>query len=249
MLKIVSSFQTNELFEAFNNGIAIYETIRFFNDKPVAISEHYTRLCKSFKYIRCEPPSFEEFEKTVYENKTSGRLKIVYIRADKVYSYVSIESTESFFVDTVKIDFTPVRRAEKESIPPDLKILNRPDIYLARLTKKDNYDVVMLGSKGQVCEGTFSNIFLVYKDKIVTPSLESGILDGITRMQVISFLKEIGHKVEERFVEPQELFLAEEVFLTHTSRGIVPVDYISTHKTRSVEFSQKLSKRFEEYLL
>ncbi len=249
MLKIISSFQTNELFEGFNNGIAVYETIRFFNGKPVAISEHYKRLCKSFKYLKCEPPSFEEFEKIVYENKTSGRLKIVYLCSDKIYSYVSIEGTESFFVNTVKIDFTPVRRTEKESIPPDLKILNRPDIYLARLTKKDNYDVVMLGSKGQVCEGTFSNIFLVYKDRMVTPSLDSGILDGITRMQVIRFLKEIGYGVEERFVEPQELFLAEEVFLTHTSRGIVPVDFINTYKTHSTEFSQKLSKRFEEYLL
>jgi len=91
-------------------------------------------------------------------------------------------------------------------------------------------------------------VFLVKNNKIVTPSLDSGILDGITRMYVIKFLKEKGHNVEERYVEPFEIFYADEVFLTHTSRGIVPVHQIGTLKTLSTNFSENLAKEFEEYV-
>ena len=133
------------------------------------------------------------------------------------------------------------------SMPPDLKSLGRPDIYLARLTKGDTYDVIMLGTKGQVCEGTFSNVFLIFKNKIVTPSLDSGILDGITRMHVLNFLREKGFNVEERIVEPYELFYADELFLTHTSRGIVPVDEIGKRKLET-ELGKELSTGFEEYI-
>ncbi|ODN31317.1 aminotransferase IV [Fervidobacterium thailandense] len=237
----------DDVITALTKGIAVYETLRTYNGKPFALKEHYERLKKSLSYLKIEPPAFEDFEKLVYEN-LSERMRIVYVYSKSLLEYVFQEDTEEFKVEYVKVDITTVRRADPWSIPPDLKSLGRPDIYLARLTKGDNYDVIMLGTKGQVCEGTFSNVFLIKNGKFITPSLESGILDGITRMYVIRFLKESGYEVEERFVEPAELFYADEVFLTHTSRGIVPVNQIGTLKTKSVELSSKLSKAFEEYV-
>uniref|UniRef100_A0A7V4KDN1 Aminotransferase IV n=1 Tax=Fervidobacterium pennivorans TaxID=93466 RepID=A0A7V4KDN1_FERPE len=242
-----STHQTSEILEALTRGIAVYETLRSYNGKPFAISEHYRRLCKSLGYLRIEPPTYKEFEKLIYDN-LSERIRVVYVYDGRLISYVLQESTEDFEIDYVKIDFTTVRRADASSIPPDLKSIGRPDIYLARLTKGDNYDVLLLGSKGQLCEGTFSNVFLVKNNKIVTPSLDSGILDGITRMYVLKFLKEKGYSVEERYVEPYEIFYADEVFLTHTSRGIVPVHQIGTLKTLSTSLSENLAKEFEEYV-
>ncbi|WP_448374930.1 aminotransferase class IV [Fervidobacterium sp.] len=237
----------NEILESLTKGIAVYETLRTYKGKPFAVNEHYQRLCKSLRYLNIEPPTFEEFEKLVYNN-LSERIRIVYVYAGRLISYVFQESTENYNVDYVKIDFTSIRRADSNSIPPDLKSLGRPDIYLARLTKGDNYDVIMLGDKGQICEGTFSNIFIVKNGKFITPSLDSGILDGITRMYVIKYLKEVGYEVEERFVEPYEIFYADEVFLTHTSKGIVPVHQIGTMQTKSIELSSKLTLQFEEYI-
>ncbi|QAV32796.1 aminotransferase IV [Fervidobacterium changbaicum] len=242
-----SRHQTNEIIDALTKGIAVYETLRTYNGKPFAIEEHYRRLCKSLGYLKINPPTYEEFEKLIYDN-LSERIRVVYVYDGRLLSYVFQESTENFTVDYVKIDFTNVRRAGPSSIPPDLKSLGRPDIYLARLTKGDNYDVLLLGSKGQLCEGTFSNVFLLKGGRFVTPSLDSGILDGITRMYVIRFLKEKGYTVEERFVEPCEVFYADEVFLTHTSRGIVPVHQVGTLKTISTSLSEKLAKEFEEYI-
>lgn len=242
-----SKFQTTELIEVLTKGIGVYETLRTYNDKPFAVKEHYNRLCKSLSYLKIDPPSFKEFENLVYEN-LSERIRIVYAYSNKLVSYVFRETAEDMNAGYIKIDFTNVRRADPWSIPPDLKSLGRPDIYLARLTKGDNYDVLMLGNKGQVCEGTFSNVFIIKQRKIITPSLESGILDGITRMYVMNFLKEKGYTIEERFVEPYELFECDEVFLTHTSRGIVPVNQIGDIQTRSYELSKKLSEEFEGYI-
>ncbi|MCX7654502.1 MAG: aminotransferase class IV [Fervidobacterium sp.] len=242
-----SKFQTTEIIESLTKGVAVYETLRTYSGKPFAINEHYTRLCKSLSYLKILPPSYQEFEQLIYEN-LSERIRVVYVYAGKLLNYVSIESTEEMNIDFVKIDFTNIRRADPWSIPPDLKCLGRPDIYLARLTKGDNYDVIMMGSKGQVCEGTFSNVFLIKNRKIITPSLESGILDGITRMYVIKFLKEKNYTIEERFVEPYELFSCDEIFLTHTSRGIVPVNQIGQWQVSSTQLSKQFSKEFEEYI-
>jgi len=241
-----SKYQTTDIVEALTKGIAVYETIRTYNNKPFALKEHYNRLCKSLSYLKIEPPKLTEFEELIYGN-LSERIRIVYVYDGNLLSYVFRESTENYFISHVKIDFTIVRRADPMSMPPDLKSLGRPDIYLARLTKGDNYDVIMLGTKGQVCEGTFSNVFLIFKNKIVTPSLDSGILDGITRMHVLNFLREKGFNVEERIVEPYELFYADELFLTHTSRGIVPVDEIGKRKLET-ELGKELSTGFEEYI-
>jgi branched-chain amino acid aminotransferase len=241
-----SEYQTIDIIESLTRGIAVYETLRTYDGKPFAVSEHYKRLCKSLSYLRIEPPTFEEFEKLVYNN-LSERIRIVFACSEKLINYVLAEDTKEMNVDFVRIDFTKIRRADPWSIPPDLKSIGRPDIYLARLTKADNYDVIMLGGKGQVCEGTFSNVFIVKGSTIVTPSLDSGILDGITRMYVIKFLKEKGYLVEERIVEPYELFESDELFLTHTSRGIVPVNQIGS-KTLTPILSKTLSVEFEEYI-
>ncbi|HOQ39720.1 MAG TPA: aminotransferase class IV [Fervidobacterium sp.] len=244
---IKSKYPMNELVESLTKGIAVYETIRTYDGKPFAFVEHYNRLCKSLSYLKIVPPTLKDFESLVYDN-LSDRIRIVYAYSGRLFEYVLTEESDDFKVDYVKIDFTNVRRADPKTMPPDLKSIGRPDIYLARLTKGDNYDVLMFGNHGQVCEGTFSNVFLLKNGVIVTPSLNSGILDGITRMHVIKFFREKGLTVEERFVEPQEVFYADEVFLTHTSRGIVPVNQIGSIKTRSTELSRALSQQFEDYV-
>lgn len=240
----------NELLKVITKGIAVYETLRVYNGKPFAVKEHYQRLCKSLSFLKIEVPNFSEFEASVLDCAAHGtqRIRIVYAYDGRLVSYVSMENTEEMDVDYVKVDITNVRRADPSSIPPDLKSLGRPDIYLARLTKFDNYDVIMLGNKGQVCEGTFSNVFLIKDGKIVTPSIDSGILDGITRMYTIKFLRESGWEVEERFVELKELYESDEIFLTHTSKGIVPVNQIGSIQKSSTTLSKEFSVKFEEYI-
>lgn len=83
------------------------------------------------------------------------------------------------------------------------------------------YDsAIMLDSRGNVSEGAVMNIFLVRKGKLVTPSNDSDILEGITRRTIIELAGEMDIEVEERIVDRSELYTADEVFFTGTAANL-----------------------------
>jgi branched-chain amino acid aminotransferase len=77
-------------------------------------------------------------------------------------------------------------------------------------------EAIFLDSRGYVSEGSAENIFLVRHGKIITPSISSSILEGITRRTVIELAREIGYEIVERDVSRSELYIAEEVFFSGT---------------------------------
>ncbi|MBO8161498.1 MAG: aminotransferase class IV [Thermosipho sp. (in: Bacteria)] len=237
-----------DLLNSITKGIVIYETIRFYNKKPFALEEHFERFLNSLSYITEEKVSFKKFEEEVYKYNSYDRVKVFGIVDGSLKIFAIGENFLTEKLDEVHIDISEVRHADPISIPPNLKSLGRPDLYLARLKKGSFYEVILLGSKGQVCEGSFSNVFFIKNNEIITPSLDSGILDGITRRYVIRMLKDLEYNVVERQVELKELFYADEIFLTHTSRGIVPVDSLGKKIFLKKELSKKLSKQFVRYI-
>ena len=91
-------------------------------------------------------------------------------------------------------------------------------------------EAIMLGVDGYVSEATVDNIFGVKKEVLFTPSLDTNCLAGITREKIIAIGKEQGLKILEGRFLPQEFLDADEVFLTGTGAGIVPVVEIDGHK-------------------
>lgn len=84
-------------------------------------------------------------------------------------------------------------------------------------------DAIALNSRGQVAEGTVSNIFIVRNGVLITPHVTSDILEGITRASIITIARELGIAVEERAVDRSELYLAHEAFLAGSSARIIPI--------------------------
>ncbi len=81
----------------------------------------------------------------------------------------------------------------------------------------------MLNTRGEVAEATSSNIFLVLRGTLVTPPLEANILPGITRQKVLAMAESAGYNVATRAVHRDELFAAEEAFLTNSVAEVVPL--------------------------
>ncbi|MDB5218136.1 MAG: Branched-chain amino acid aminotransferase, partial [Myxococcaceae bacterium] len=93
-----------------------------------------------------------------------------------------------------------------------------------REAKFGGYDeAIMLDANGYVSEGTGENIFIVKKGVLITPDLSSSILEGITRETIITLAKEMGLTVQENRVTRDQLWLADECFLTGTAAEITPV--------------------------
>ncbi len=119
------------------------------------------------------------------------------------------------------------RRIDDTMVPPRFKLAG---LYLNSILAKTDAlaagfdEAIMLNQDGHVCEGTGENIFLVYGDTIVTPTLESNVLPGITRASVLDLARdELGLRAEERLIDRSELYVADEVFLTGTAAHIQAV--------------------------
>jgi branched-chain amino acid aminotransferase len=78
------------------------------------------------------------------------------------------------------------------------------------------YIAIFLDSRGFVSEGSAENIFIVRDGKLITPSLTSSILEGITRRSVIELSRKLGLEVIERDVTRSELYICDEVFFSGT---------------------------------
>jgi branched-chain amino acid aminotransferase len=108
-------------------------------------------------------------------------------------------------------------------------------------------EAILLDDAGLVTEGTGENIFIVKRGVIRTPPTSSAILDGITRDTVITLARELGYDLREQAFTRDELWTADEVFLTGTAAEITPVREIDLRKIGSGEpgpVTKKVQERF-----
>jgi branched-chain amino acid aminotransferase len=89
--------------------------------------------------------------------------------------------------------------------------------------KQGAEEALMIGRSGQILEGASSNIFIVKDGKVRTPEPQPGILVGITRAVVLRAAADAGIEVEEAEVRPEDLYGADEAFVTSSIREVMPV--------------------------
>ena len=84
-------------------------------------------------------------------------------------------------------------------------------------------EAVILGARGEIVEGATSNLFVVHKGRLATPPASAGILEGITRRTVFELARNAGMACDERELSTDDLYGADEAFITSSIREIVPV--------------------------
>jgi branched-chain amino acid aminotransferase len=120
-------------------------------------------------------------------------------------------------------------RIDSRSLPMHAKATaNYANSALARIEaiKSGADEAIMLNMNGMVVEGTAENIFMVRDNTLVTPPLTSGALDGITRSTVFSIADHISINFRICDITRDELYYADEVFLTGTAAGIKSIGEI-----------------------
>jgi branched-chain amino acid aminotransferase len=106
-------------------------------------------------------------------------------------------------------------------------------------------EVVLLNERGEVSECTAANIFAVKGDKVLTPPLSSGCLEGVTRGVLMEIAADAGTSVVEQTLRLEDLYGADEVFVTSTNRNAIGVKEIAGHTIASGA-TGALTKRLEE---
>jgi len=128
---------------------------------------------------------------------------------------------------------------------------NYANAALARVEAlRDGYDeAIMLNYQGKIAEGSAENIFLVNNGEISTPSASSGILEGITRDSAIKIARSEGITVFERDVDREDLYIADEVFMTGTAaevKSVTEIDNVPIGDGKLGEVTRKLQSAFFE---
>ncbi|MGL5955059.1 MAG: aminotransferase class IV [Brevinema sp.] len=225
-------------------GDAIFEGIRIYNGVIFKLDEHMDRLYHSAELLGIEIDiSKEQFIEDILVTARNAKYNNAYIRIT-----VSVQAHIDLAIDNYKInrviillddDIIPEekyqqgidlveisrRRLPEVSLPMRAKTVNYLNNILAlkEARSKGGHDAIMLNIDGYVSETSASNIFAVEKNRFLTPSLEAGILPGITRLTILKLASDLGYETEESLFTMDRLLKADEVFLTGTAYEIMPV--------------------------
>ena len=143
------------------------------------------------------------------------------------------------------------RKFSDVSTPPQAKMggnyLN--SIIATQEAKRNNFDeAILLDQNGNVSEAPGENIFIVREGQLITPSLNSSALEGITRDAIIRVGKDLDIDVIERDIARSELLMSDEIFLTGTAAEITPVIVMDSRKVGNGKVGKITTKLMEEYL-
>jgi len=129
------------------------------------------------------------------------------------------------YAEGIATAFAGVRRASPAAIDPTAKTgAHLPNVLAVQEARaRGAQEAILLDERGAVTEGSSSNVFAVRGGRVATPPLAAGILEGVTRGVVLRLAREAGVATEEAPLRPEDLEVADEVFITSTVREIVPV--------------------------
>ena len=134
----------------------------------------------------------------------------------------------SWYRDGVALRTAVPRRWTLRAQDPQVKSSQYVSGILATLDQAGSgaHELLFFGSGGTVAEGTISNLFAVKGKSLLTPSVASGILKGVTRGIVIGLARKRGFTVRETELTRHQFYSADECFLTNTSSEVLPVTTI-----------------------
>ena len=229
----------------FLYGDGIYETMRSYEGVVFMLDRHIDRLWLSASLIKLRLPGRGFLRDAIYETIEANGLSDAYVRITVsrgrgpfgldpglcreptivVIARKFKEYPAAYYQKGTEVILARTRRNLVEAIDPRIKSLNFLNNILAKTEAVDRgaYEAIMMNKDGYIAEGTVSNIFFVRDSRLCTPSSEVGILEGITREVVLTVAKANGTEVVEGMFRPEDIFPAQEVFLTNTTGEVMPV--------------------------
>lgn len=235
----------------FLYGDSVYETLRTTEGNLMDVELHMQRLRASGRGIGFEIPFSDEQvlaavdETLVAAGNPESKVRIVVTRGAGpvildarhsvspvlcvMVSPLVLPEPEDY-VRGISAVIVHVERHAKNAVHPNLKTGNYlPNIMALRAaTNRRGEDAILCNEQGFVTEGATSNVFIVKDGAVATPPIAVGLLEGITRLTILECARELGLDVSERDLRPEDVREADEVFLTSSVRGVMPVTMVDS---------------------
>jgi len=268
------------LTHALHYSTSIFEGIRCY-DTPngsavFRLSEHVDRLFKSAKlYSMKMQYTKKEISDAILQTVKASGLKEAYIRPLAYYGYGTMGLTPT----TNKVDMSIAcwewkmgeskagkfsgakckvsswMKIDSRSQPMQAKAAsNYANAALARMEALENGfdEAIMLNSQGKVAEGSAENIFIIKDDVIQTPPLSAGGLEGITRDSIMQIIEENNGFVIERDLERDDLYTADEIFMTGTAaevKSVTQIDKVKIGTGKMGSVTKALQKSYRDAVM
>ena len=251
-------------------GYGVFEGIRTYNRLVFRLKEHIDRLFRSADAIKLKIPltkagMITAVVKTLKANKlkdayirlviTSGpgdlgldprkcKGPTIFIITDKIVLY-----PKEFYQKGLEIITAATKRNHPQALDSRIKSLNYLNNILAKIDaiKAGTEEAIMLTSDGYVAECTGDNIFMMKDGELITPPVNIGALEGITRDAVIGLARQLGLIFSEKLINVDDLYGADEVFLTGTAAEIIPVIRIDKRQIAEGRPGRTTLKLWDEF--
>lgn len=251
---------------AFLYGDGVFETLKIVNNKILYLEDHYFRLMASMRIVRMQIPAnftleFIEHQILALVNELnindSARVRFTVFRNDggfylpetRTISYI----IQAFPIENKKYQITSnlyevdlykdffISKQLLSTIKTTNKMINITGSIFA--DENDLQNCLLINNEKNVIEALNGNLFMVMKNKIITPPISDGCLNGIMRKQIIEIAKKTGsYEVVEETISPFDLQKADELFITNVIAGIIPISKYRKKEYQS-DVAQELLKK------
>lgn len=229
----------------FLYGDSVYEVLRTSGGRPVDLEPHLDRLGRSAAGLMLPMPPLDLLRGALAETLAAAANAESYVRivltrgageigldtalAENPLRIVIVRPLArppaELYERGATLQIVHVVRTSPRAIDPGVKSGNYLNsiLALAEARRAGAYEALMCDAHGRVAEGSSSNVFVVRGGVVATPPVEVGILRGITRERVIELARAEGIDVREQPLVPDDVRAADEVFITSSIRGVLPI--------------------------
>ncbi len=261
----------------FLYGEGVYEVVRTYQRTPFLLDRHLQRLRRSAQMIHMDLPFTDaelvaKLGETIAaffahpDNRTVADVyvRLIVTRGEGEISYDPSSCARPSLVIIVKplvglapevyergvkVVIASVVRNHPCSINPLIKSNNLLNNALAaqEAYRRGAFDAVMRNYRGEIAECSIANLFVIRDGTVLTPPLGTGLLSGITRGFVLELCPEVGVKIVEQVLHDEDLFGADESFLTSSTQEVVPVVEVDDRKIGTGRPGRVTRKLIEAY--
>lgn len=219
-------------------GDGVFETAKVADGAVFALTRHSRRLDRSLAGLGLPPADHDLIAKGIEDvlsgepiafgrlrwSVTGGAGPLGSDRDESALTYIVTAGQQPLPPASCKVVTVPWTRNER-SATVGLKTTSYAEnvVALAYAKERGGLEAIFANTRGELCEGTGSNVFVVVDGEVLTPPVESGLLPGITRGLVIEWCGEAGIPVREATLPMGALATADEVFITSSTKDVLPV--------------------------
>jgi len=235
----IQEAKISPLDRGFLFGDAIYEVIIAVNKKPFELDAHLTRLKKNISSLKYSLSDQVDLEELILEVISRNKFlkQVIYVQisrgTDTVRDHIpSNDLTPTIFISSheLKTEFS-TSSGEKAILLEDFRwrksqikatSLLANVIYRSKAKHQEVFETILF-ENGFITEGAVSNVFCCIDNKIVTPPLTENILPGVTRKVILEIIQDTSLECEETKIPVDSFLLAEEIWVTNSTKGIIPI--------------------------